>query len=122
MRISIGDIQNFASPTSLLSYCAANPGMEAGYAPAGQSPAQTLSCGQWPSLFPGTTVVSAAPACPSAEQQAGIVDPNDPCQSLAATTSSLTTILTGSAIGGIPNWVLIVGGLGFGYFLMKRGK
>jgi len=121
MRISLGDIQSFSSPGSLLAYCASNPGMEASYSPAGQSPAQTLACEEWPSLFPGTTVVSAAPACPSAEQLQGIVDPNDPCQSLASTTSSLTTALTGTAIAGIPNWLLIGGIALIGYFLMKRG-
>lgn len=103
MRIAIGDIQTFSTPTDLLSYCATNPDQEAGYAPQGQSPAQTLACQQWPYVLPPSQIV---------------------VNSVATTTTptDLTTLLTSSAIGGIPNWFLIVGILGLGYFLMKGSR
>lgn len=100
MRIALGDIQAFSDAPSLLSYCASNPDAEAGYAPQGQNPAQTLRCSEWPYVLPPSQVVVNA--------------------SIPATTSTFTTLLTSSAIGGIPNWFLLVGVLALGYFVMRR--
>ena len=99
--------QSFADPTDLLNYCAANPSLEAGYAPAGQSSPQTLACSEWPSVLQtsglsNTTVV---------------VDET-------TTTSDLGSWLTESTIdptGTFPNWgILLALGAAAFYFLEKR--
>jgi hypothetical protein len=105
----LGQTSTFADGPALLAYCQANPTAEASYAPAGQSPAQTLACSEWPSIIPATNVTSE---CPSAEQLAGIVDPLDPCQAGTGTTISTSISSTTLIVGGLALVAL--------YFLMGR--
>jgi len=104
MRIALGDIQAFADAPSLLAYCASNPDAEAGYAPQGQGVAQTLPCQQWPYVLPPSQIVLSGATLPP-----------------TTSTSTFTSMLTSSAIGGIPNWLLIGGLIAIGIFAMRRG-
>jgi hypothetical protein len=110
MRLSgfaLGQVaQNFSTPTDLLAYCASNPDLQAGYAPAGQSSPQTLSCSEWPSVLQtsglsNTTVV---------------VDET-------TSTSDLGSWLTEATIdptGTIPNWAVLVAGAGLLFYFMEK--
>jgi len=88
----------FSTPSALLTYCSGSPNAEASYAPQGQSPAQTLSCAEWPGVFQQSNIPITTSGCPSAEQLAGIVDPTDPCQ---VGTISPASDNTGLIIGAV---------------------
>ena len=100
--------QSFADPTDLLNYCAANPSLEAGYAPAGQASPQTLACSEWPSVL----------------QTSGLSDTTVVVDETTSGTSDLGSWLTESTIdptGTLPNWaVLLAVGAGGLYLLEKR--
>lgn len=101
----------FTDPGDLLNYCAANPTLEAGYAPSGQMNPQILPCQEWPSLFPG---YFASATCYDAN--GNVIA----CGSITATT---TNWLTGTMFDSIPNWLLVVGIAGLGWWWMqKRGR
>jgi len=100
----LGQTPNFANATDLLSYCAANPTLQAGYAPAGQSNAQVLGCEEWPSVLPPTQVtVFTSPATPTTCFQ--LFGSTEPCI---------------GPIGQYTAFVLIAVGIGI-WFMVRRG-
>jgi hypothetical protein len=100
--------QNFGDPTDLLNWCAANPSLQAGYAPSGQSSPQTLSCSEWPSVLQNSGLSNTTV----------VVDET-------TTTSDLGTWLTEATIdptGTIPNWAVLAGVAVIGWYFLEKKR
>jgi len=74
----LGQTPTFQTAQELEQYCAANPTLQAGYRPAGQTNVQVLDCEEWPSVLPSTTeTVVASPTTVSTCLQ--LFGASEPC-------------------------------------------
>jgi hypothetical protein len=78
MNAGLGQTPTFTDQTDLLTYCAANPTLQAGYSPGGGG-AQVLDCSEWPTVLPptvlGATTIETVTTASGCFQLFGVSEP-----------------------------------------------